>query len=98
VVLFQINATRIHAIELEGDAPRPIDPNSVPDRRELFQRVEFGAGHVHLIGASRSVELIEPNQDPAMHSGVDIFGPPLGPEFRQRLALEALDHAKTVSK
>jgi hypothetical protein len=58
------------------------------------QRVKVEAGNVHFLGPDGNIKTIQANNNSGVKPGIDLAGFPAGPQIRQRLALERLDHGR----
>ena len=92
MVLLEIDAESISGIELEGDAPRPVDMDRIPGRNETFQGMKIKPGKVHLLRRSRGIQPIKTDQHALVHLGVDLRRTAFRPQLGQRLASERPDH------
>src|SRR5690606_29574817 len=92
VILLEIDAGGVLAVEFECDAPRPIDVHRVAGRVEASQGMEVETGQVHVFRALGNIQTVKPDTDAFVHLGVDLGGLTRLEKVRQRLALERLDH------
>jgi hypothetical protein len=92
MILLEIDAKSISSIELEGDAPRPVDMDRVAGRYEAFQGVEIKPGKAHLRRCARDIQPIEADQDALTQLGVDLGRAAFRPQLGQRFASERPDH------
>jgi hypothetical protein len=81
VVLLEIDAESMSRVELESDAPRPVDMNRVAHWHEAFQGVKIKSGKVHLLWHGRSIEAIKTDQNAPVHLGVDLCRAALCPQL-----------------
>jgi hypothetical protein len=92
MVLFEIDAGGVFAVEFEGDAPRSIDVDSIARRIETPKRVEVETGQIHVLGSFSGCEAIKPDKNAFVHPGVDPGGLSLLKEIGKRLAPERPNH------
>jgi hypothetical protein len=96
MVLLEIDAKRVAILELECDAPRPIDMNAIAERRAP-KRVEIEAGNVHVLGKRRSIESIKTAQTAIVEHLLDAGGRAPLEQFLQTLVPETPDHILPVT-
>jgi hypothetical protein len=92
MVLLEIHAESIAGVELESNAPRPIDMDRVPRWNETFERVKIKPGKIHLLRRGSGIQPIKTDQDTPVQFGIDLPGATLRPQLRQRLAPKRPDH------
>jgi hypothetical protein len=97
VVLFEIDLIGVAIFKFERDTPRAVHMNGITCRGKTPQGVKLETGDAHLLRRRSSVETIQPSENAVVHLWGNPPGLPLLPEFRQRLALERLDHNEYVS-
>jgi hypothetical protein len=61
MVLRQVDPKRVAFLELEGDAPRPVDVNRVADRL-ASQGMKIESGDIHIFRTPGLIEGIEPTR------------------------------------
>ena len=92
MILLEIDAIGIPVHEFECYAPRTVDVDRVT--LAAFQSVEVETGQIHVFGARRILQSIEPPQAARMHSLVNLScGTPFE-QLLQAFMLEAFDHAR----
>jgi hypothetical protein len=96
MVLFQIDAVSVTVLELEGDAPRPVDVGAIALRLPA-QRVEVEAGDIHIPGNFRNVQRVENNQHPFLQSRRNLGGLARCEKLFQALISNRFDHTETVA-
>src|SRR5690606_19997505 len=98
MVLLQVDVGGILSVELECDAPRPVDMHRVASGFKSSQGMKVEARQIHVFRTCRCVQAVEPGKDAPVHPGVDPGTLPGLEEARQRLMPEGLDHDMTVSR
>jgi hypothetical protein len=93
MVLLEVDTARVSGIELECNAPRPVDMNGVANRGEASQRVEVEPGQVHLFRRIHDIQPVETDQNALMQFGIDPGAAAFRPQIGQRLAAKRQDHA-----
>jgi len=88
VILLKIDSENVIAIELERDAPRPVDMDRVAGWIEAFERVKIEAGKVQLIERDQNIKARQANHEPPVHAGIDLARSAGVPKVCQRLALK----------
>ncbi len=92
MVLLEIDASGVFAVEFECNAPRPIHMDSVAGWIEAVKSVEVEAGQVHAFLSFLGIQAVKTDGNALMKRGVDLAGFPGFEEVCQRLVLERLDH------
>ncbi|CAI2936259.1 protein of unknown function [Aminobacter niigataensis] len=72
MVLLEIDAGGVCAVEFECDAPRAVHMDGVARRVEAFQRVEVKTRQVHVFRLLGHVQTVKPNQNALLHLGVNL--------------------------
>lgn len=85
MILFEIDALGILAVELECDAPRPVDMDGISDGIEPTQGMESVTWDVHVFRLPGCIESVEATQKSGMKLSIDLRCDALLEEFSQAL-------------
>jgi hypothetical protein len=92
MILLQVDSQRIAFLELEGDAPRPIDMHGVTDRF-ASQDMEIEAGNIHLFRAPGVIQSIKSAQTALLQCSLNASGSARFEQLLQAFVPEAPNHA-----
>lgn len=71
MILLEIHAPCVSFLELERDAPRPVDVDAVADRLAPLEGMEVEARHVHFLGRRRRIQAIKAKEDALICNSAD---------------------------
>jgi hypothetical protein len=92
VILLEVDAIGVAALEFKRDAPRPVDVHRV-SLRLAMQGMEVEAVQVHVLRARRPVERIKPAQTALLQRFLNPRRRALLEHLLETLVPEAADHA-----
>lgn len=92
MILLEIDAGGIVAVEFEFDAPGTVDMNGVPSGIMASQGMEVEAREVHIVRLLGLFQTVEPDQNAFLQLGIDFGGFARRKKICQSFVSERLDH------
>ncbi|MBB4435799.1 hypothetical protein GGE59_006098 [Rhizobium leguminosarum] len=97
MILLEIDAGGIVAVELECNAPGSVDMNGVPGGMMTLQAMEVEPREVHVIRLFGLFQAVEPDQNALLQLGIDLCSFACLKKICQSFVSERLDHDRFVN-
>lgn len=97
MILFEVDPARVVAVELECDAPRPVDMHREARWLKPPECMKIEPRDVHVLRCGRCVEAVESKQQPSVKPRVYLCTSAVRPKVGERFAPERADHSPNVS-